>query len=389
MIGAVDGLGGLVLSFAGLLTDYMIPFLIALTVLVFVHEMGHYLVARWCGVRVEVFSIGFGPELYGWNDSRATRWRFGAVPIGGYVKMFGEMVGGPDAAHAEADEDERRVSFHTKSLWRRTAIVAAGPMANFLLAIVILAAVFATVGEPSTPAGITAVVPGSAAERAGFKPGDTITKIDRFAIDRFEEVVRIVRMAPGERLRIEVERDGRAVVLSAVPESIRRVNSFGMRETIGRLGISRSGGPVQIVRRDPASAVVRAVQDMFSMIGDIFQALGQMFAGTRDTGELGGPLRIAQLSGDVWQAGVISMLLFVASLSVNLGLINLFPIPMLDGGHLMFYAIEAVAGRPLGPRAREFGYRLGLAMVFALMIFVTWNDLVQLRVLAFFGGLVG
>ena len=388
MIGAASELSAFVLSFIGFLTDYVIPFLVALTVLVFVHEMGHYLVARWCGVRVEVFSIGFGPELYGWDDSRATRWRFGAVPVGGYVKMFGEMIADPDSDDADASEDERRVSFHTKSLWRRAAIVAAGPLANFLLAIVILAAVFATVGEPSTPANITAVAPDSAAERAGFKPGDTITRIDGSTIDRFEQVVRTVRIAPGQRLRIEVQRDGRTIVLNAVPETIRRINSFGARETIGRLGISRSGGPAQIVRRDPATAVLRAVHDMFSMIGDIFQALGQMFAGTRDAGELGGPLRIAQISGDVWQTGAVGMLLFVAALSVNLGLINLFPIPMLDGGHLMFYAIEAVAGRPLGRRAREYGYRLGLAMIFALMFFVTWNDLVQLRVFEFFAGLV-
>ncbi len=390
MIDVATGLGGLALSFAGFLIDYVIPFLVALTALVFVHEMGHYLVARWCGVRVEVFSIGFGPELYGWTDSQATRWRFSAVPIGGYVKMFGEMIAGPETAEADADasDEERRASFHTKALWRRAAIVAAGPLANFLFAILILAAIFATVGEPSTPANISAVVPDSAAERAGFKPGDSITKIDGTVIDRFEQVVRIVRIAPGERLQIEVERDGRTVVLTAVPDAIRQTNSFGTRELIGRLGVSRSGGPVHIVRHDPATAVVRAVHDMFSMIGGIFQALGQMFTGTRDASELGGPLRIAQISGDVWQAGVVSMLLFVAALSINLGLINLFPIPMLDGGHLMFYAIEAVARRPLGRRAREYGYRLGLAMVLALMIFVTWNDLVQLRVFDFFVELV-
>ena len=383
-------LGGFALSLLAFLADYVVPFLVALTVLVFVHEMGHYLVARWCGVRVEVFSIGFGPEIYGWTDSRATRWRVSAIPVGGYVKMFGEMLAGPEAEadEAYASEEARRVSFHTKSVWRRSAIVAAGPLANFLFAIVILAAVFVTVGEPSTPARISAVVPGSAAERAGFQPGDVITRIDGTTIERFEQVMRLVRIAPGETLRIEVDRDGRTVVLAAVPDTIRQTNSFGMRQVIGRLGVSRAGGTVQVVRHDPFTAVVRAVDDMFSMIGDIFQALGQMFTGTRDASELGGPLRIAQISGDVWQVGVVSTLLFVASLSINLGLINLFPIPMLDGGHLMFYAIEAVVGRPIGSRAREYGFRLGLAMVFALMIFVTWNDLVQLRVFEFFVGLV-
>ncbi len=388
MIDLVTGLGGVALSLGEILIDYVIPFLVALTVLVFVHELGHYLVARWCGVRVEVFSIGFGPEIYGWNDARATRWRFSAIPIGGYVKMFGEMTVGPESGDADASEEERRISFHTKSLWRRAAIVAAGPLANFLFAIVILAAVFAAVGEPSTPAKIAAVVPDSAAERAGFKPDDLITRIDGTRIERFEQVVRIVRIAPGERLRIEVERDRRTIVLTAVPDAIRQTNSFGMSQVIGRLGVSRSGGSVQIIRHDPATAIVRAVDDMFSMIGDIFQALGQMFSGTRDASELGGPLRIAQISGDVWQVGGVSTFLFLAALSVNLGLINLFPIPMLDGGHLMFYAIETVVGRPLGQRAQEYSYRLGLAMVFALMVFVTWNDLVHLKVFEFFVGLV-
>lgn len=386
----VIGASDLALSALGFLADYVLPFLIALTVLVFVHEMGHYLVARWCGVRVEVFSIGFGPEIYGWDDSRNTRWKLSAIPFGGYVKMFGEMVSGPDSEAAEAilSEADRRVSFHTKSLWRRAAIVFAGPLANFLFAIVVLASIFATIGERSTPANITDVVAGSAADRAGFKPGDVITKIDGTTIDRFEEVVRIVRMAPGVSLRFEVERDGRTIALTAVPATIQHTNSFGMRQVIGRLGVRRSGGGIELIRHDPATAVVRAVEDLFSMIGDIFRALGQMFTGTRDASELGGPLRIAQISGDVWQVGVVSMLLFVANLSINLGLINLFPIPMLDGGHLMFYAIEALIGRPIGERAREYGFRLGIAMVLALMIFVTWNDLEGLGVFDFFVGLV-
>ena len=386
LIGASD----LALSALGFLGDYIIPFLVALTVLVFVHEMGHYLVARWCGVRVEVFSIGFGPEIYGWNDSRDTRWKLSAIPFGGYVKMFGEMVSGPDseAAQAMLSEADQRVSFHTKSLWRRAAIVFAGPLANFLFAIIILAAIFATVGERATPANITGVVEGSAAERAGFKPGDVIVKIGSTSIDRFEQVVRIVRIAPDVSLQFEVRRDGRTIVLTAVPATIEQTNSFGMRQVIGQLGVKRSGGGMEIIRHDPLSAVVRAVEDLFSMIGDIFRALGQMFTGTRDASELGGPLRIAQISGDVWQIGVVSMLLFVANLSINLGLINLFPIPMLDGGHLMFYGIEAVVGRPIGERTREYGYRLGIAMVFALMVFVTWNDLEGFGVFDFFVGLV-
>lgn len=385
------GVVDIVLPFLDFLLDYVVPFLVAITVLVFVHEMGHYLVARWCGVRVEVFSVGFGSEIYGWTDSRGTRWKLSWIPIGGYVKMFGEMLPpapGEAEGRPQLDPEDERVSFHTKALWRRAAIVFAGPLANFLFAVVILAGVFASVGEPSTPANITSVMDGSAAARAGIEPGDVIRRIDGTEIERFEQVVRIVRMSPGMRLEIEVERDGRRMTLFAVPDEVRIEDGPARNEKMGRLGVSRSGGGVRIVRHDPASAVLRGFGEMFRMIGDIFQALGQMFAGTRDTSELGGPLRIAQISGDVWQAGAVSMLIFVAALSINLGLINLFPIPMLDGGHLMFYAVEAVAGRPLGERAREYGYRMGIAMVLGLMVFVTWNDLLQLRVVDFIVGLV-
>lgn len=385
--GGVD----IVLSFLAFLQDYAVPFLVAITVLVFVHEMGHYLVARWCGVRVEVFSVGFGSEIYGWTDSRGTRWKLSWIPVGGYVKMFGEML--PPAAGEVRDEDrlspeEESVSFHTKSLWRRAAIVFAGPLANFLFAVVVLAGIFATVGERSTPANVTAVMDGSAAARAGIEPGDVIVRIDGTEIERFEQVVRIVRMSAGVRLRIEVERNGRPVTLFAVPDTVRLTDGPARDEKIGRLGVSRSGGGVRIVRHDPATAALRGFGEMFRMIGDIFQVLGQMFAGTRDTSELGGPIRIAQISGDVWQTGAVSMLIFLAALSINLGLINLFPIPMLDGGHLMFYAVEAVAGRPLGERAREYGYRMGIAMVLGLMVFVTWNDLMQLRIVDFIVDLV-
>lgn len=380
----------IVLPFLDFLQDYVIPFLVAITVLVFVHEMGHYLVARWCGVRVEVFSVGFGSEIYGWTDSRGTRWKLSWIPVGGYVKMFGEML--PPAEERQDEEqlspEDEQVSFHTKTLWRRSAIVFAGPLANFLFAVVILAGIFASVGEPSTPANITSVMENSAAARAGFKPGDVIVRIDGTRIERFEQVVRIVRMSAGVRLEIEVERQGERVTLAAVPDAVRQTNGAGTAENIGRLGVSRSGGGVEMVRHDPFSAVLRGFGEMFRMIGDIFRALGQIFAGTRDTSDLGGPLRIAQISGDVWQAGPVSMLIFMAVLSINLGLINLFPIPMLDGGHLMFYAIEAVAGRPLGERAREYGYRMGIAMVLGLMVFVTWNDLLQLRIVDFFVDLV-
>ena len=370
----------MVVSLVTVIWDYIVPFLVAITVLVFVHELGHYLVARWCGVRVEVFSVGFGGEIWGRTDSRGTRWKLSWVPFGGYVKMFGEML--PPAGDGEdgpaLSPEEERVSFHTKALWRRAAIVFAGPFANFLFAAVLLAAIFATVGEPSTPANVTAVVEGSAAERAGIAPGDVIRRIDGNRVDRFEEVARIVRMSAGVELEIEVEREGERVTLLAVPDTVALTEGRSVPQKIGRLGISRSGGGIEIVRRDPGQAVLRGIDETIRITGEIFQAIGQILSGVRDTSDLGGPIRIAQISGDVWQAGLLSMVAFVATLSINLGLINLFPIPMLDGGHLMFYAVEAVAGRPPGRRTREYGYRVGIALVLGLMVFVTWNDLVQI-----------
>ena len=384
------GVADTVVSLLVFLQDYAIPFLIAITVLVFVHEMGHYLVARWCGVRVEVFSVGFGREIWGRTDSRGTRWKLGWIPVGGYVKMFGEML--PPAGDREAGPGpgsaEEQVSFHTKALWRRAAIVFAGPFANFLFAVVLMAGIFATVGELSTPSNITAVVEGSAADRAGFKPGDVIRRIDGAEIDRFEQVARIVRMSAGIPLEIEVEREGRLIALVAIPDAVRPGEGPGASQKMGRLGVSRSGGGVTVIRHDPGEAVLRGIAETFRIIGEIFRAIGQMLSGARDASDLGGPLRIAQISGDVWQAGLLSMVAFVATLSINLGLINLFPIPLLDGGHLMFYAIEAVTGRPPGERAREYGYRMGIAMLLGLMVFVTWNDLLQLRVFDFFVGLV-
>ncbi|MDE0057804.1 MAG: RIP metalloprotease RseP [Defluviicoccus sp.] len=385
----LGGVADSVVSFVVFLQDYAIPFLIAITVLVFVHEMGHYLVARWCGVRVEVFSVGFGREIWGRTDSRGTRWKLGWIPIGGYVKMFGEMFppAGDRSAEPGPSAADERVSFHTKPLWRRAAIVFAGPFANFLFAAALMAGIFATIGELSTPSNITAVVEGSAAERAGLKPGDVIRRIDGTEIDRFEQVARIVRMSAGIRLEIEVERDGRLVALVAVPDEVRQEGAAGSQK-IGRLGVSRSGGGVTVVRHDPGEAALRGIAETFRIVGEIFRAIGQMLSGARDASDLGGPLRIAQISGDVWQAGLLSMVAFVATLSINLGLINLFPIPLLDGGHLMFYAVEAVTGRPPGERVREYGYRMGIAMLLGLMVFVTWNDLLELRVVDFFVGLV-
>ena len=375
----------------GLLTsgfDYIVPFLIVLTVLVFVHELGHYLVARWNGVRIEVFSIGFGPELFGWHDRAGTRWKFSAVPLGGYVKMFGDADPSsmPGANFEQMSAAERAVSFHHKRLPQRIAVVAAGPLANFAFTIVLLAALFATVGQPFTPPVVGQIQPGSAAQHAGMQPGDRILAIDGHRISRFEEVQQAVRLDPGTPMTLLLQRGGQEVTITVTPQVTELTDRFGNHHRLGLLGVTRN--TVDYVRRNPVSAVYWATNETANLTSGTLTAVWQMIIGARGTDELGGPLRIAQMSGEVAQGGIVAVLWFMAVLSVNLGLINLFPIPVLDGGHLLFYAAEAIRGRPLGQRAQEYGFRLGLALVLTLMVFATWNDLVHLRVIAFIKGLV-
>lgn len=373
--------------FSGVVT-YVLPFLVILTVLVFVHEMGHFLVARWNGVRVEVFSIGFGPELFGWTDRSRTRWKFSLIPLGGYVRMFGDANAASQPATDQADltPEERAVSFHCKRLSQRTWIVAAGPLANFLFAIILLAGLFATVGQPFTPPVVGDVVPESAAAKAGILPGDKFYIIDGTSIERFEDVQQIVRLNPERPLEVVVLRDGSEVVLTATPTMSELTDNFGNLQKIGLLGVTRSG--VEYAHYDPLTAVWRATLETANLTVGTLQAVGQMIVGARSTDELGGPLRIAQMSGQVAEAGFITVIWFMAVLSINLGLINFFPIPMLDGGHLLFYGLEAVRGRPLGERAQEYGFRIGIALVFSLILFVTWNDLVHLEVFDFIRRLV-
>jgi regulator of sigma E protease len=362
-------------------------FIFILTVIVFIHEFGHYLVARRNGVRIEVFSIGFGPELFGWTDRTGTRWKVSLLPLGGYVKMFGETASGKAGdAHAMTPE-EQAVSFHHKSIGQRAAIVAAGPVANFVLAIVILAVMFATVGQPFTPPDLGDVQPGSAAEAAGLRAGDVVTRIDGSKIERFEDIQTIVRMNPGVPLHMTVQRDGRDLDLTATPNRSELVDRFGNRQEIGLLGVTRLG--TSYVRHDPISAVGRAVGQTFSLSYYTLQAVGQMLTGARSADDLGGPIRIAQMSGQVAQSSLTDVFWFLAVLSINLGLINLFPIPMLDGGHLLFYGAEAIRGRPLSDRIVEYGFRVGLGLVLTLFVFVTYQDLMRFEgVVAFLKGLV-
>jgi regulator of sigma E protease len=368
---------------------YIVPFLIILTVLVFVHEFGHFLIARWNGVRVEVFSIGFGPEVFGWWDRTGTRWKFSTIPLGGYVKMFGDSdasSGLPVPGLARLAPAEREVSFHYKRLGQRAAIVAAGPAANFLFAVAVLAILFTTYGQPFTPAEVGQVQPGSAAEQGGIQPGDVIRSLDGSTVHRFEDVQQIVRLNPGVPMSIVVSRDGQEQTLRVTPSQTELTDRFGNHYQIGLLGIARSG--MEYVKRDPATAIIQAGAETWNLSVSTLKAIWQIIIGTRATDELGGPLRIAQMSGEVAQGGVVAVLWFMAVLSINLGLINLFPVPVLDGGHLLFYAAEALRGKPLDQRAQEYGFRIGLALVLTLMVFATWNDLVHLRIVEFVKGLV-
>ncbi|MGH7088757.1 MAG: RIP metalloprotease RseP, partial [Stellaceae bacterium] len=304
------------------------------------------------------------------------------------VKMFGDAdpASMPGQHVATMTESEKAVSFHHKRLPQRAAVVAAGPIANFVFAVLVLALLFATAGQPFTPAEVGRVEAGSAAQAAGIKPGDVILAIDGEKIARFEDVQRMVRLNTGTPMQLVLKRGGSDVTVDVTPRMSDLTDRFGNHHEIALLGIERSG--VDYVRRNPAAALWYAGQDTMNLTTGTLQAVYQMVLGLRPADEIGGPIRIAQMSGEVAQGGLVPLLYFMAMLSVNLGLINLFPIPVLDGGHLLFYAAEAVRGRPLGQRAQEYGFRLGLALVLTLMVFATWNDLVHLRVVQFIKGLI-
>ncbi|MBN9434278.1 MAG: RIP metalloprotease RseP [Bosea sp.] len=362
---------------------YLIPFLFVLTTVVFVHELGHFLVARWCGVRVKAFSIGFGPELFGFDDRHGTRWKLSAIPLGGYVRFFGDedAASTPDRAALDAlTEEERSTTFFGKSVWQRAAIVAAGPIANFILAIAIFAAIFTLYGREVTTARVDQVVAGSVAEKAGFRPGDLIRTIDGSRIETFNDLQRIVSTSADRPLTIVVERDGAPVTLEATPERREVTDRFGNIHRIGQLGLSRdtSGGNVTVERYSLPEAIVMGAEETWMVVDRTFAYIGGLFAGRESTDELGGPIRVAQVSGQVATLGFVALVNLAAILSVSIGLLNLFPVPMLDGGHLLFYLVEAVRGRPLSPKVQDFGFRIGLAAIVMLMLFTTFNDIWRL-----------
>ncbi len=352
-------------------------FLVVLGVLVFVHEMGHYLAARWRGIHVEAFSVGFGRAITQWTDRLGTVWKISWLPLGGYVKLHGQEQ------PADATPEERAAwiagqTFHEKSVLSRAIVVAAGPVANFLLAIVLFAGLFALVGRPESVPVFSEVIAGGPAAAAQLQKGDRVLSIDGSTVRRFEDIRRLVAEAPDRTVDIVLERDGTRVT---VPVHV------GVKDKHGFLGVAGAQGEFQ--KMGPIEAVGAGVSQTWEVMAQTLQSFGQMLSGSRGSEELGGPLRIAQMSGQVAQLGAASLISFIALLSINLGLINLFPIPILDGGHLVFYAIEAVLGRPLPARAQRVGFRAGAALLGTLFIFATWNDLTHLGLFRWVARLMG
>ena len=375
-------MGGLS-ALGGGLVGYVVPFLFVLTIVVFFHELGHFLMARRCGIKVLVFSVGFGPEIAGFYDRYGTRWKISAIPLGGYVKFFGDenAASAPDqSAAATMTEAEKKDSFQFQPVGSRALVVAAGPVANFVLAIAIFAGIFMTVGKQTTSARVDTVQAGSAAQAAGFKPGDLVLMINGEKIESFSDMQRIVSISAGAPLTVEVERDNAQVTLKAVPQLKEIKDNFGNVHRLGVLGISRSMAPgdIKTERAPPLRAILMGAQETWFVVDRTMSYISGVFTGREAADQLGGPIRIAQVSGQVATAGFAPLIHLTAVLSVSIGLLNLFPIPLLDGGHLLFYAIETIRGRPLSERAQELGFRIGLAIVLMLMIFATFNDILHL-----------
>ncbi len=462
----MDSLFELVQLVLGNIWTYGVTFMAVLGVLVFVHEWGHYIVARLCGVRVEVFSIGFGKEIWGWTAKSGTRWKISLFPLGGYVKMFGDLDPASSGHSEEVDdgagqvremtEEERSVAFFSKSVWKRALIVFAGPAINFLFAIAVLSVLYMSIGRPVTPPQVTGVEVGSAAEKAGILPQDIIKSIDGREIVSFDDVRKFVMLRLDQEMKFQIERDGNLMDLSVTPTKVTDSDRFGFVHERGYLGIigpangidmshiSAVNGndtkdnlslahdliaknlgqtiqiktsidtresellikpPVEIneqiskpdseyynalflgvrpgneiISYGPIGALGVAISETWSITTETLNAVGQMVTGTRSAKELGGIIRIGAMAGDMAQQGFISVVVFTALLSINLGLINLFPIPMLDGGHLLFYGIEALRGKPISERVQEYAFRFGLAVLVSLMVFSNLNDVLQMFV---------
>ena len=362
---------------------YVLGFILLLGPLVTIHELGHYLVGRWFGVRADAFSIGFGKEIAGWTDKRGTRWKLAALPLGGYVQFAGDMnpASVPDADWLKLPPAERNVCFQAKPLWQRALIVLAGPLANFLFAIGILAAFLIAYGQVVASPTIGKVEAGSVAAAAGLREGDRIVSIGGSKVRAFGDIAQMVAPHPGETLDIELIRGGESLDLDIVAGRKPERDEFGNEFVRGYLGIGPS--QIEVVPVGPVEAVPLAVGQTRDMVAMMVTGIGQIVTGKRSVHELGGPLKIAKFSGEQLSLGWRAFVAFAAFISINLGFINLLPIPVLDGGHLAFYAAEAIRRKPASPKSHEWAFRTGIAFVLALMLFVTINDLASLKV---FGG---
>lgn len=370
-------------SSAGSILSALPPFLLVLTIVVFFHELGHYLVGRWCGIKSEIFSVGFGPELLGFTDRHGTRWKLSLIPLGGYVKFLGDEnaasmpTGARDPGLAEA---ERAGSFTGAPLWRRAATVAAGPIANFILAVVIFATVFGVNGRMISDPVVAEVQAGSAAQVAGIQAGDRFVAIDGIAVEIFDDVQRYVSVRPDVPITITMDRGGALIDLMLTPARTEITDNFGNKMEIGRIGVvtNNDSGNFRVREYGPLEAVGEGVAQSWYIVTRTVDYIGNIISGREKPDQLGGPIRVAKYSKDMSTLGLVALLQLAAVLSVSIGLLNLMPIPMLDGGHLVFYAYEAVRGHPPGETVQEWAYRLGLTLVLALMIFATWNDVTML-----------
>lgn len=359
--------------------SYIFWFLVMLTAVVFIHEFGHYIIARACGVKVEVFSIGFGKELFGFNDKHGTRWKISMLPFGGYVKMFGDSdpSSSPDAKKLQQMSFlDKQKAFHYKNLKQKAAIVFAGPAFNYLSAILIISAMLFIYGKPSTDAVLTQIVPDSPAQQAGLMVGDRIIEVDGSTIETFEDVRQIIALNVGTPIKFVIQRNGKEIALEITPEMKQTKDIYGNPIEMPIVGIASNHISKQEL--NAGQAIYHGVAETYNISVGMFKAIGQIIVGDRGVDQLGGPVKIAQYSGQSAKYGIQSFLWFIALISINLGLVNLLPIPMLDGGHLAYYAVESLTGKPVAENFQAIAMRVSFMLLISLMLFVTFNDIMGL-----------
>lgn len=370
-------------GFGGSAFQYVFGFISVLMVIVFVHEMGHFLVARWCNVRIEAFSIGFGKELWGFTDKKQTRWKLCLIPLGGYVKFWGDTneasFADQDAANHMSDED-KKVYFQLKPLWQKAAVVVAGPIANFIFAVAIFTVFLMSIGQPFISPRVDDVQVGGAAETAGIQSGDVIAQINGNEINSFNDLQKYIMFNPDKQISITVTRQLESLTLSLTPKPFVFKDKYGNEQTIGRIGIihNSSADERQFRTLSLPDALSKGSSEVWFIIKQTLITIKDLFVGKGDIKQLGGPVKIAQTSGQLASEGILPLVRLAALLSVGIGLFNLFPIPMLDGGHLVFYLIEALIGKPLPPKYMEYAMRIGVTLLLSFFVFVTINDIISI-----------